>query len=375
VHKNTIYPLGNAETLRIDLENGRKILIDYADVRDPNNRYDLRCDLPTLLKADLNAAKRDSYDAVAFTHLDNDHVCGAGEFFHFEHSTLKQGNGRIKMTEMWVPAFAILETNLDGDSLIIRKEARYRLKELKGKGIRVFSAPGTLKKWFEDNDLDIDDYRKRGILLDAGKLVPTFTLGDDNVEFFIHSPFASRTADGERHVRNTDAIVMQAVFQTGGQTTKFLITADVPSDQLDEIVRVTKLKKNEARLEWDIYDIPHHCSYTAIGPEKGKDKTTPTDNVKWLHEQGQSGGILVSSSKPIPTDDSDNQPPHRQAAAYYRDVANDVDGEFVVTMEHPKKAAPEPLVIEVTDKGAALKRAAVISVGAGATGQAAHRVG
>lgn len=374
MHKLTFYPLGNAETLRIDLENERKILIDYADRRDPDNKFDLRCDLPELLKEDLKAVKREDYDVVAFTHLDDDHICGSREFFHFEHSKSLQGDGRIRMTEMWVPAFAVLEKSLDGDAAAIRKEARYRLKDLKGEGIRVFSAPGTLKEWFEENDLDIDDYRRRGIVLDAGKVVPTFSLDDDDVEFFIHSPFASRTDDGALHVRNTDAIVMQAVFQQGSSQTRFMITADIPYSQLDEIVRVTRLKKNDERLAWDINDIPHHCSYTAINSEKGKDKTEPTDNIRWYYEQGKDAGIIVSSSEPIPNEDTD-QPPHRQAAAYYKDVVEDLDGQFLVTMEHPKKSAPEPLVIEISDRGAALKRATVISVGAGATGQAAHRVG
>lgn len=376
MHKITYYPLDNAETLRLDINsNARKVLVDYADVRDPNNTFDLRCDLPTLLREDLKAAKRDYYDVVAFTHLDDDHVRGSGEFFHFEHATSRQGDGRIKMEEMWVPAFAVVESSLDGDSLTIRKEARYRLKELKGKGIRVLSAPETLEKWFEDNDLDLADYRKRGIVLDAGKVVPTFNLADDNAEFFVHSPFASRTEDGVLHVRNTDAIVMQAVFNVSGQHTKFLITADVPCDQLDEIVRVTKLKKNESRLEWDVYDVVHHCSYKSLGPEKGKDKTELSENVQWLLDQGRKGGLLVSSSRWIPTDDSDPQPPHRQAAATYKETASDIGGEFIVTMEHPKKSAPEPLVIGITSLGAALKRAVVVTVGATATSQAAHRVG
>lgn len=376
MHKITYFPLDNAETLRLDINsNARKVLVDYADRRDPNNKFDLRCDLPTLLKEDLKAADRDYYDVVAFTHLDDDHICGAGDFFYFEHATSRQGEGRIKMEEMWVPAFAVVESSLEGDSLTIRKEARYRLKELKGKGIRVFSAPGTLKDWFEANDLDLDDYRRRGIVLDAGKLIPTFSLAADNAEFFIHSPFASRTEDGVLHVRNTDAIVMQGVFNVGGQHTKFLITADVPYDQLDEIVRVTKLKKNETRLEWDVYDVVHHCSYKSLGPEKGKDKTVPSENVQWLLDQGRKGGLFVSSSRWIPNDDSDPQPPHRQAAATYQETADDIDGEFVVTMEHPKKTSPEPLVIEVTARGAALKRAVIASVGGGALGGAAPRVG
>ncbi|MBS1712979.1 MAG: hypothetical protein JST30_01445 [Armatimonadetes bacterium] len=376
MHKATVFPLGNAETLRLDINDGlRKVLVDYADTRDPNNSFDLRCKLADLLLADLAAAKRKDYDAVAFTHLDDDHTCGAGDFFYFEHDKTRQGDDRIKMTELWVPAFAVLETNLDGDKLLIRKEARWRLKELGGKGVRVFSAPGTLKKWFEDNDLDLDDYRKRGIVLDAGKLVPSFSLANDNAEFFIHSPFASRTEDGELHVRNTDAIVMQAVFQCeDGSQTKFLITADVPYSQLDEIVRVTKLKKNEARLQWDIYDTPHHCSYTALGPEKGESKTKPSDNVKWLLEQGQPGSLIISSSDPIPNVDTD-QPPHRQAAATYRDTASDHGGEFTVTMEHPKAANPKPLVIEITSLGAAIVREALPAAGVVATSQPAHRVG
>lgn len=376
MHKITYYPLDNAETLRLDINsNARKVLVDYADVRNPNDKFDLRCDLPTLLREDLKAANRDYYDVVAFTHLDDDHVRGSGDFFHFEHSTSRQGDGRIRMEEMWVPAFAVVESSLDGDSLTIRKEARYRLKDLKGQGIRVFSAPETLEKWFEDNGLDLADYRTRGIVLDAGKIVPTFNLKNDNAEFFVHSPFASRTDDGVLHVRNTDAIVMQAVFNVSDQQTKFLITADVPYDQLDEIVRVTRFKKNESRLEWDVYDVVHHCSYKSLGPEQGKDKTEPSENVQWLLDQGRNSGLLVSSSKLIPTDDSDSQPPHRQAAATYNETASDIGGEFTVTMEYPKKSAPEPLVIEITSLGAALKRAAVVTVGATATSQAAHRVG
>ena len=375
MHKIVYYPLGNAETLRIDVDSSdRKILMDYADVRDPNNKFDLRWDLPTDLKADLKASKRDSYDAVVFTHLDDDHCCGAGDFFYFEYASTRQGAGRVKMPEMWVPALAITETSLDGDALIISKEARYRLKELKGKGIRVFSAPETLEKWFKDNDLDLADYRDRGIVLDAGKVVPTFNLEDDHVEFFIHSPFASRTEDGVLHVRNIDAIVMQAVFESAGVETKLLITADVPYSQLDEIVRVTKLKKREHRLESDIFDVVHHCSYTALGPEKGKDKTKPTENIQWLLDQIRTGGLLVSSSKPIPTDDSDDQPPHRQAAATYGETADGIDGEFVVTMEHPKKSAPEPVVIEIDKQGAKLVKQ-ILGAAAAVVSAPAARVG
>jgi len=58
MHKITFYPLGNADTCRIDLANGKKILFDYANVRDKNDKYDLRIDLEKALKDDLTEAKK-----------------------------------------------------------------------------------------------------------------------------------------------------------------------------------------------------------------------------------------------------------------------------------------------------------------------------
>jgi hypothetical protein len=327
--------------------------------------------LADILRDDLAETGRDYYDVVMFTHLDADHVCGSGEFFWFECATSRQGGERIKIKELWVPAAAIVETGLEDDAELIRREARYRLKQKQG--IRVFSAPGTLTDWCSKEGLDIDELRNLGLLIDAGKRVPGFTTIADGAEFFVHSPFASRTEDGTRIERNRDAIVMQVKFEIDGATTRFLITADVGHAELDEIVRMTKMHHNEDRLQWDIIDLPHHCSYTGIGPIKGNSKTEPTDCVKWLHEQGQSGGILVSSSLPIPSGET-VQPPHFQAAAYYEDIANDIAGEFRVTMDFPDKYSPKPMEIEITGLGAAVRRRTVVSVGGGALAVAAPRV-
>ena len=153
---------------------------------------------------------------------------------------------------------------------------------------------------------------------------------------------------------------MQANFKIGDIEAKALLMADADHEVLTDIVAVTRKKGNEGRLEWDIAKLPHHCSYLSLYPDKGDDAMVPVDNVAWLYEdQGQEGGIIVSTSKPIPTkgslEDKDVQPPHRQAANYYKSVIRASDGEFVVTMEHPKKSAPEPVVIEISSGGTTLK--------------------
>src|SRR5437868_1606784 len=126
MHKITFFPLckegaqpANAETFRIDLHNGRKVLGDFAQRFDPDDRYELRCDLEKDLRDDLAVnGNRDYYDATMFTHLDDDHVCGAGDFFYFEAYPSRQGKtpggkDRIKIKELWVPAAAITEIGLD----------------------------------------------------------------------------------------------------------------------------------------------------------------------------------------------------------------------------------------------------------------------
>ena len=53
MHKVTFHNIGNADCIRIDLDNGKKILFDYAHMGDPHDDDDRRCDLPRELRDDL----------------------------------------------------------------------------------------------------------------------------------------------------------------------------------------------------------------------------------------------------------------------------------------------------------------------------------
>lgn len=353
MHKLTFFPLGNADCCRIDLANGRKILFDYAAMRDPEDENDRRIDLPAALREDLDDADRDDYDVVAFTHLDMDHIKGAPDFFWLEHAEKYQGEDRIKIRELWVPAAVITERGPDDkDAKVIQAEARHRLEQ--GQGIRVFSRPERLKDWLEERGLTLED--RKHLITDAGNTIPDFTLEADEVEFFVHSPFAVRQDENTVEDRNTDSLALHATFVQHGRETKVLFTSDINHEVIADIVRVTRQKGNEDRLEWDVVGLPHHCSYLSLGPEKGKDKTEPVPEVEWLYEeQGRRGGILVSTSWEVPSEDTD-QPPHRQAAAYYEEQTDALGGEFKVTMEHPKASAPEPLVIKIDGSGAAVEK-------------------
>jgi hypothetical protein len=357
--KLTFYPLGNADTCLIDLANGKKLLFDYSDERDPNDPGDKRIDLPKALRDDLNAVTRDYYDLLAITHLDDDHTCKANEFFYLDHAKKYQGDGRIKVRELWIPANVITESrnDLEAGAQAIQAEARHRLEE--GYGIQVFSRPQKLKKWLEDRGLTIES--RSQFITDAGQVAPDFTLAVDGAEFFGHSPFAWRQDENTVIDRNGDSLVVQLILKVDGVETNVILGSDVDHTALSEIVQITQLHGNEARLEADVWKLPHHSSYLSLGPERGEDETEPVEDVAWLFEdQLRRGGIIVSSSKPIPVkgseEDDSPQPPHRQAAAYYKRVVRKKDGEYILTMEHPRESAPRPLVIEVDWRKAKVKR-------------------
>lgn len=340
----TFYPLGNADCCAVDLASGKKLLFDFGDQANRDDPADKRIALAETLREDLRDAGRDYFDVVAFTHLDLDHVQGSSSFFWLRHAQKYQGNDRIKINELWVPAAVICEDRPDeDDARVIQNEARHRFKQ--GGGIRVFSEPRFLADWCRKNGVSLDD--RLHLITDAGEVVPGLTKAADGVEFFAHCPFAHNTDTAEDFDRNNDSLVLHATFVESGVETKFMLGSDTTYQMWEEIVTLTKRYGNEERLAWDVFKLPHHCSYLSLGPEKGKTKTIPVARVAELFEKyGQTGGIVVSSSMPIPAADT-TQPPHMQAANYHRDTSDDRVGHFKVTMEHPSESSPEPLVIKI----------------------------
>jgi hypothetical protein len=368
MHNVTFFNVGNADSCLIKLKNGRTAMFDFADMRDPADAKDKRCDLEAELRDRLGDEKE--MDIVAFTHLDRDHTSRATEVFHLDHAKKYQGEGRIRIKTLYVPAAAILEEGLEDEARIIRQEARHRLIE--GKGVRIFSRPETLDGWLLDHGIDPDT--RRNMMSDAGTLCPEFNLAVDGMELFVHSPFAEHCTDGTLVIRNDAAIFMHATFLVEGEKTRMILSADVTHGVIEDIVRVTRANGNDDRLLWDINNIPHHCSYLSLSDTKGTEKTVPSERLKWLYEtQGQVGGLIVSTSCEIPHGDT-TQPPHRQAANYYKGVAKSKSGSFLVSMETPNTASPKPMEIEIRRTGATLRKVVLTATGA-LLGNAAPRAG
>ncbi len=145
--KITFYPLGNADCCLIKTDTGKLFAFDYADVYNPEDRYDKRMALGANFKADIGWPGNKSIDVLAVTHGDDDHVHKISEAFWLQHATKYQDADRIKFTDLWVPAALLIEEGADDDTRVIRQEARHRFWNKTG--IRVFARPEHLRDWVE----------------------------------------------------------------------------------------------------------------------------------------------------------------------------------------------------------------------------------
>ncbi len=376
-HRIIFYPVGNGDTSQIVLENGKRILMDFRHQKKTEDGSGPEVNLKARLKQELKDAKRESFDVVAFTHGDADHIENSTEFFELRHATKYQGEGRIKIDTLWVPAAMVLETATNdqqsSEFVIWRQEARHRLKE--GKGIRIFSKPEKLKTWFEENGLTLES--RRHLITDAGQLVPEFDINTDGVEFFCHSPFIKHVDDGD-DLRNAASLIFNIRFRKNGADYDYLAVGDSELSVLEDIVTTTKNHGNMNRLGWDLYNIPHHCSYLALSDDKGEFETVPKPLVAEILQAGKEGAYIVSSSFPIldtKEGREQTQPPHIQAKKCYETYRKKTGGaKFLVTMEEPNGNKPEPLEFKVDTLGLSLVRAAT-SAAAIITSKPAPRAG
>jgi hypothetical protein len=241
MHKLSIFPTGRADCCRIDLHNGKKLLLDYAHPASNDQPGDCRIDLARTLRKDLYECHRNGYDVVAFTRLDDDHTRGATEFFWFDHSLRCQGQGRIKMGVLWVPGAALTETGLTGDARTIQVEAHCRFR--RKSGIRVFSQPEHLRVWVEEQGMDFSAYRH--LLSAAGQLAPEFTLDGDGIEFLVQSELNESVDESMPIGQHDSSLIMQATFAHGGRKDRITIGALTPHDAWEKIIRVTGSHGNQ----------------------------------------------------------------------------------------------------------------------------------
>jgi hypothetical protein len=104
---------------------------------------------------------------------------------------------------------------------------------------------------------------------------------------------------------------------------RFLRSTDSVVENWQRIVSITDKHGNGHRLQWDIFKVPHHCSYLSMAKEKGIYKTKPVTEFESSLNRGAKRSVMISTSSEIPSSDTDdNQPPHIQTYRRYKETAH-----------------------------------------------------
>jgi len=358
--KIRFYPVGNGDSALIENDDGKHLLIDYNCSSEAKEEDDERINLEEELDERL---KSKNLDALMITHAHDDHYHGFSEYFWLNFAERYQGDDRKKIDELWVPDSLIWETGFTGEGKILRDEARYRFLDEKD-GIKVFGESNSLIEFINESGKATYDDLKH-LIFKPGDILNHFS----GFEIFIHSPHSWKTEEDEN--QNNKCIVVQADFLIDSTSvTKVIFGSDAESDAWESIYSATENNNNFDKLEFDVFKIAHHCSYSALNKdEKGDLITEPVEKVKKLFEElGKDKCKLIASNEKIPSKSKRNESglPHYQAAEYYKKIASEKDGEFEVTMEQSMESKNrKPVIVEITKYGPRIMLLSTAAIGAG----------
>lgn len=354
------YPVGNGDTTLIITPKGQEILVD-CKMAENSEGFDVQSDVLERL------GKRDRHPylpAFILSHGDQDHILGFARTFHtgppseYQPPQHEEELPDILIGTLWFSPHILNDEKLCEDAKAYRKEANRRL-QLHKMGSPEKDEPGNrivVVGYTSDEALQgVPDE----IRFSAGSIIERIDhVQEPHFRIFVHAPFR-KDLDNEALKRNDTSIALMAAFDVANlkNSCTFFFGGDANYAVLEEILHQSHLHGNEVWLEYDVFQTPHHCSWSSFNDRPYLENTDPSNKVLELLAYGRDGAFVVASSKPV-RDDEDN-PPHQPAKEEYVSIVG--DSNFLCTTEHPSQDNPQPIVFTITSDGPALTRSTAMS--------------
>ena len=371
--------VGNGDMTLIELESGRKILIDVNIRTAADNPDDDTPDVGKELRDRLgrDAQGRLYLDAFLLSHPDQDHCRGLQRRFHLgPPDDWSQKADKIFIRELWSSPMVFRRASrqhvLCDEAKAFNSEARRRVARFRAVGAGVGEGDRILI-------LGEDENGKTGDLTSIlVKVDQTFSRVNGQYDYSMTTrllaPGPKNEAEDEEELRskNHSSTILRFSLLGGGKADagRFLTGGDA------EVAIWERLwDRHAANADWLSYDIllaPHHCSWHSLSYDSWSDlgeKAKVNANARKALSQTRKGAVIVASSDPIK--DDDNDPPCIRAKREYAAIATDAGGSFRCVGEYPSAKKPETMEFEIGADGPRLKskpmKAAAI-IGAGSVG-------
>ena len=349
-HKIKFYPVGNADCTLIKLSNGKTIIVD-CQIRnafdDKGNQicYDVKTDLLHELKRDEDG--HPFVDLYVSTHPHDDHCVGFGDnFYHGKPEDYDdENNETIIVGELWVTPYG-LKNDVCASAADIRREAKRRRK--------LYDEDEEFEGDY-GNYLHILGYDKDKEYDERYGYVPGTLVKEVNgnklsyLEIFIHAPFKEDVENAkEVKDKNAVSIVMQLSFTVRGAETsvaKVLLGGDAEHQVWQHVL---DNNQDDRTLEWDVFQTPHHCSWTFFNDTENKNQVLPSaEDI--LSRKRDDKAIIVASSEEIK--DEEPNPPHYEAKTEYKKRLKKKSNFLNTAVHSVKDEIPQPILLVVSDSG------------------------
>lgn len=348
-HRIKFYPVGNADCTLIKLSNGKTIIIDcqVKDAFDEEGNpvcYDVKADILKELVRDSNG--HPFVDLFVSTHPHDDHCIGFGN--HFYHGDPEDYNDEknelIIIGELWVSPYA-LKNDICESAADIRKEAKRR-RALYDQNNQYTGEYGNyLRIVGYDKDKEFDS--RYGYI--PGTLVKEVN-GESLswLEIFIHAPFKEDVEEAkEESDKNAVSIVLQFAFSLKGKPdiAKMLVGGDA-EHQVWQHILVNN--QDEEKLAWDVFQAPHHCSWTFFNDTEDKEHVLQSaEDI--LAKRRNDDGFIIASSNEIKNEKPN--PPHYEAKVEYKKRLKRKSNFLNTAIHCVENDISQPIVLVVTDSG------------------------
>lgn len=351
----TYFPVDNGDMTLIELESGRKILIDINIRQAADDEDDDTPDVAVMLRERLKKDDKGRYyvDAFLLSHPDEDHCRGLARHFHLGKPDDHPGDDKILIREMWSSPLVFRRASknhtLCDDAKAWNKEAKRRVKAFRDK--EVLGDGNRILILGEDEDGKTDDLTT--ILIKVDQEIARI---NDSAEFSMSArllaplPKSEDKAEEDVLTKNNSSVVMRFKIRADGilDACRYLTGGDA------EVAIWERLwAKHKNQVSWIDYHLlltPHHCSWHSLSNDSWSDKgedAKVSDDARSALSQAKAGAYLIASSKEIKNDKDD--PPCWRAKREYEAIAKEASGVF------KRIAGPKVTEFEIGGNGPKLK--------------------
>jgi hypothetical protein len=382
VAKIAFFPVGNGDMTLIQLESGRKILIDInirAAADDPD---DATPDAAKMLCERLtrDAEGRLYVDAFLLSHPDQDHCGGLKNHFHLgSPGDWSKEADKIFIRELWSSPLVFRRASkkkgyvLCDDAQAFNAEARRRVRRFRDSKGAVEDGDRILILG-EDENGKTDDLGD--ILVKVDEVFSKVNGAVDqsvSVRLLAPLPKSDDEAEEEELSKNESSTILRfsLAAESSPDAGRYLTGGDAEVGIWERL-----WDRHKKRGDWLSYDIllsPHHCSWHSLSHDSWSEmgeKAKVSQKARSALAQTREGAVVVSSSKPV--EDDDNDPPCVRAKREYVAITDAAKGTFKCVCELPSNDEPDVLEFEIGRHGPRVKtrlmKAASV-LGAGVVGR------